>query len=158
MESRQKMKCPWNNAFCDRRLRGFVETKVLHSKNWHGAIPVKSSRCSCTGSLTGSQTVRYSYSFLAGDTHTQARTALKSIEYLLILILTARIGNHTHEYLSIQVLSCHPNARTAPQRTSSSRQSLPLTTRKGPAGGERGRTARGTWRRAHTCARVPAQV
>ena len=51
---------------------------------------------------------RYSYSSLAGDTHTQAKPVLKSIEYLLILILIARIGNHTHDYLSIQVLSCHP--------------------------------------------------
>ena len=52
---------------------------------------------------------RYSYSSLAGDTHTQAKPVLKSIEYLLILILIARIGNHTHDYLSIQVLSCHPS-------------------------------------------------
>ena len=51
---------------------------------------------------------RYPYSSLAGDTHTQAKPVLKSIEYLLILILIARIGNHTHDYLSIQVLSCHP--------------------------------------------------
>ena len=52
---------------------------------------------------------RYPYSSLAGDTHTQAKPVLKSIEYLLILILIARIGNHTHDYLSIQVLSncCH---------------------------------------------------
>ena len=55
---------------------------------------------------------RYSYSSLAGDTHTQAKPVLKSIEYLLILILIARIGNHTHDYLSIQVLSCHPSYAT----------------------------------------------
>ena len=40
--------------------------------------------------------------------NTQAKTVLKRVEYLQLLILIARIGNHTHDYLSIQVLSCHP--------------------------------------------------
>ena len=45
-------------------------------------------------------------------THTQTGLyILKSIEYLqvLILILIARIGNHTHDYLSTKILSCNPS-------------------------------------------------